>query len=457
MRKNNSEAIVLILSLLISIVGFSQSASPIVSGPMLGPVELRTAELWIQVSPTVKSAAVKYWKKGAVANAKTALYKGELGREFTTIKVSLTGLDFDTHYQYQFVIDGRATATTGDFKTQDLWQWRKPPPDFTLLTGSCAYFNEPAFDRPGKPYGGDSSIFETMAKEKAAFMLWLGDNWYTRETDYLSEWGMNYRPSRDRSLKVLQPFLKSMSHYAIWDDHDYGPNNADKSFVLKDASRKVFTNFWCNPSFGENGQGIYTKITYNDVEIFLLDDRWFRSSDDTPDSLNGYENFEKKMYGEQQMEWFKNAMRQSQTNKNISFRIVATGSQVLNPLSPIDCFRHFPAEFHGMMDFLDKEKINGVVFLTGDRHLSEINTINRKNNYPLSDITVSALTAGASKYAPEEANNPARVLSVVGQQNYARVSFTKEGPDRTMMVELVGIKGESLGVWSVALRDLTAK
>lgn len=448
----------LTLSLFFFFFAASQSTQTIISGPMLGPVELRTAELWLQVSPTVKSVAVKYWMKGALSTAKTALYKGVLGQEFNTVKIPLTGLDFDTNYQYQFIVDGRlVTAATGEFKTQDLWHWRKPAPDFTFLTGSCAYFNEPAFDRPGKPYGGDSSIFETMAKEKAAFMLWLGDNWYTRETDYFSEWGMSYRPTRDRSLKVLQPFLKSMSHYAIWDDHDYGPNNADKSFVLKDASRKVFSNFWCNPSFGENGQGIYTKLTYNDVEIFLLDDRWFRSSDDTPDSLNGYENHEKRMYGEQQMEWFKNAMRQSQTNKNINFRIVATGSQVLNPLSPIDCFRHFSAEFHSMMDFLDKEKISGVVFLTGDRHLSEINTINRKNNYALNDITVSALTAGASKYTPAEANNPARVLSVVGQQNYGRITISGTGDDRTMTVEFLGLKGENLGVWSVALRDLKAE
>ena len=47
-------------------------------------------------------------------------------------------------------------------------------PEFSFLAGACSYFNEPIYDRPGKPYGSDSSIFETMAKEKAAFMLWLG-------------------------------------------------------------------------------------------------------------------------------------------------------------------------------------------------------------------------------------------------------------------------------------------
>lgn len=423
---------------------------------MLGQVELRTAEVWIQVSPSVRSVAVKYWKKVAASNVKTAFYKGVLGQDFNTVKIALTSLDFNSTYQYQFILDGQPSpALLGEFKTQDLWQYRKPAPNFSFLAGSCAYFNEPKFDRPGKPYGGDTSIFEAMAKEKASFMVWLGDNWYTRESDYFSEWGMAYRPSRDRSLKVLQPFLRSMSHYAIWDDHDYGPDNADKSFVLKEASRRVFMNNWCNPSFGENGKGVYTKVTYNDVDIFLLDDRWFRSNDDAPDSINSTVNYDKKMFGEQQMEWFKNAMRLSQSNRNVHFRIIATGSQVLNPRSPIDCFRHFPAEFSDMMNFLQQEKIDGVVFLTGDRHLSEINTINRKGSYPLYDITASPLTAGVSRHRPEEADNPARILSVVGQQNYARFSFAGEGLERRMRVEFLDINGENLAEWGVTLRDIS--
>ena len=69
--------------------------------------------------------------------------------------------------------------------------------------------NEPVYDRPGAGYGKDSSIFETMAKEKAAFMLWLGDNWYLREADYFSAWGIWYRANHARSQPVLQPFLKA--------------------------------------------------------------------------------------------------------------------------------------------------------------------------------------------------------------------------------------------------------
>jgi alkaline phosphatase D len=248
-----------------------------------------------------------------------------------------------------------------------------------------------------------------------------------------------------------------MSHYAIWDDHDYGPNDADKSYVLKEASRKVFMNNWCNPSFGENGQGIYSKFTYNDVDIFLLDDRWFRSNDKTPAHINDQPNWNKRMFGEQQMEWFKNAMRQSQGNSNIHFRIIATGSQVLNPVSPADCFRQFPAEFKEMMDFLQDEKIDGVVFITGDRHLSEINKAERKGTYPLFDVTASPMTAGASNYGNAEKENPSRILSITGKQNYARFTFTGTGPERKLMVEFLGIKGEKLAEWNVSLREISNK
>ena len=126
-----------------------------------------------------------------------------------------------------------------------------------------------------------------MAKERSAFMLWLGDAWYTRDVDYNSEWGLWYRASHDRAHPVLQNFLKAMPQYAIWDDHDYGPNDIGKNYILKEASRKVFMNYFCNTSYGENGQGIYSMISWADVEVFMTDDRWWRSEDRMKDSVDG--------------------------------------------------------------------------------------------------------------------------------------------------------------------------
>ena len=250
----------------------------IISGPMLGPVELRDAKIWVEVSPEVRNLSLQYSRKGDTKN-KSVAYKGELGKDFNPVQFTLGGLEPNTTYEYRVWINGKPATAAADFTTKDLWQWRKPAPDFSFLTGSCAYVNEPIYDRPGKPYGGDSSIFLTMAKERAAFMLWLGDAWYTREVDFYSEWGLWYRASHDRAAPVLQPLLKAMPHLATWDDHDYGPNNVGKNYVLKETSRNIFNKYFCNPSAGENGQGIYTMTSWGDADIFITDNRWWRTKD----------------------------------------------------------------------------------------------------------------------------------------------------------------------------------
>lgn len=441
----------LFFSFLFAVISMAVVAQPrIISGPMLGPVELRDAKVWVEVSAEVKAVSLQYNKKGDAKTAKTVLYKGELGNEFNPLTFVIGGLEFNTTYEYKLWINGKATTNGGEFTTKDLWQWRKQPPEFSFLTGSCAYFNQPVYDRPGKPYGGDSSIFETMAKEKAAFMLWLGDEWYTREVDYYSEWGMYYRASHDKAMPVLQNFWKAMPQFAMWDDHDYGPNNIGKSYILKEASRTVFNSYFCNPSAGENGQGIYTMNSWGDADIFMTDDRWWRSNDELKDSVNGKPNPDKRMLGPQQMEWLKNSLLYS----NATFKIVAVGGQVLNPVSPYETWWKFPAEYNELMDFIKEYKINGVLFLSGDRHHSEIIKVDRPGTYPLYDITVSPLTSGTHSFGGPEKNNPYRILGIDQKQNYGKFSFSGIRGSRKLTVEYFGVKGEKLGEWSVTEKEL---
>lgn len=444
MKKN-----LLILIILGATFSLGAQSTAVVSGPMLGPVELRDAMIWLEVKPSVRVVVVQYRKTGT-ATYKTKAYTGSLGNEFNPLQIQIGGLDYDTEYEYRFVLDGKISNATGKFKTKDLWQWRKPAPDFSFLTGSCNYVNEPGFDRPGRPYGGDSSIYETMAKEKAAFMLWTGDIWYTREVDYYSKWGLWYRAHHDRKVPVLQSFLKAMPHWAMWDDHDYGPNDIGSNYILKEESRKVFMNYFCNPSYGENGQGIYTMNTWSDVDFFMIDDRWWRSAEQILDSIDGKANPEKRMLGAQQMNWLKNSLAYSAA----TFKIIVVGSQVLNPVSSLDKLINFPVEYQELMDFLTNQKINGVVFLTGDRHHSEIIKVAREGAYPLYDITISPLTSGMARFSGKEVNNPYRLLGVDQEKNYGRFSFSGPRNNRVMKVEILGVKGELLGSWQVHEKEL---
>ncbi len=445
--------------LLSLIVGIAISQSAIISGPMLGPVELRDAVIWLEVAPTVKSVALEYHKKGD-QKFKAKIYRGELGNEFNPLQIQIGGLDFNTTYEYQFIVDGKPSKAKGSFTTKDLWQWRKPAPDFTFLVGSCHYGNQPIYDRPGKPYGGDSSIFISMANEankegvqKPGFMLWTGDEWYTREVDYFSKWGLWYRAQFARAMPVLQPFLKSMPQWAMWDDHDYGPNDIGTNYILKEESRKVFMSYFSNPSYGFNNQGIYTMNSWSDVDLFMLDDRWWRSADGMLDSIEGKPNPDKLILGAEQMRWLKNSLVYS----GATFKVIVLGSQVLNPVSSYDNMRDFPVEYQELLDFLEIQKIEGVVFLTGDRHHSEILKVNRQGSYPLYDITISPLTSGTHVFSGNEKNNPYRVAGVDQKQNYGRIFVSGPQNNRAMKIDMVGLSGELLDTYTIYKNELKYK
>jgi len=439
--------VLIFLFLITSMLGAQSSG--IVSGPMLGPVELRDAIIWLEVTPEVKSISLQY-RKANTSSYKTKMYKGELGNEFNPIQMQIGALDYNTAYEYQFLINNKLSNAKGTFKTKDLWQWRKPAPDFSFLVGSCHYGNEPVYDRPGKPYGGDPVIFQTMAKENAAFMLWTGDAWYSREVDYYSKWGLWYRAQYARKMPEIQPFLKSMPQWAMWDDHDYGPNDIGTNFILKDETRKIFMSYFCNPSYGENGQGAYTINSWGDVDIFMLDDRWWRSADELIDSIDGRPNPDKVMLGRQQMLWLKNSLAYS----NATFKLIMVGSQVLNPVSPFDKLLDFKLEYDELMKFLMDQKVNGVLFLTGDRHHSEIIKVERPGSYPLYDITISPLTSGTHTFSGTEKNNPYRVVGVDQKQNFGRVLVSGKENARILKVEIVGMLGEVLATWQVSENEL---
>lgn len=425
--------------------------SQLKSGPMLGPVDLKTAWIWCELEKDAEIELV-YWKSSDPKHKKELEPVKSRHFNYIICKFYLTALDFGTEYQYALELnDKRQTdLDPGRFTTQDLWQYRKPPPDFSFLSGSCAYFNDPVNDRPGKPYGGDSSIFYTMAKEPSAFMLWLGDNWYYREVDYGSLWGLWNRASKCRASTEMQSFWKSTSHLAIWDDHDFGPNNAGVGYVFKDEATQVFNAYWCNPPCPDH-QGVYTKYSYHDIDIFMMDDRTFRWSDEMHDSINGTPNVQKRMWGQQQLDWLKNEL----ANSKASFKIIANGSNVLNNYNKHDCLVHYPVEYHELLDFLSSERINGVLFMTGDRHHSEVIRKKLNEGYYTYDITNSSLTSGIYRLNDIEKSNPDLLLPMlVEQNNYTRVSISGPLKDRNLKLEFVDPKGKTLAAMDIKQTEL---
>jgi alkaline phosphatase D len=122
------------------------------------------------------------------------------------------------------------SSRAGTSAPQALWQHRGDPPTVRIATGSCAYMNDPASTGPGKPYGGGEEIFDSIAATAPDLMLWLGDNIYLNESDYTSRHGIDRRYRYYRDHPAMRRLWTAAPHVAIWDDHDFGPDNSDSSY-----------------------------------------------------------------------------------------------------------------------------------------------------------------------------------------------------------------------------------
>lgn len=409
--------------------------SQVLSGPMLGHIELRSAKIWVQ---TEKEALVRLEIKKHLSNTSWKWVKTEKTNANTANCVTFTIHDLEpgTTYSYRLKVGGKEVSKPYplQFTTQSLWQWRSDPTAFKVAMGSCNYINEAAYDRPGKPYGGDYFIFDKIADEKPDVMLWLGDNTYLREADWSSSAGILHRYTHSRSVVEMQKLLASCPNYAIWDDHDYGPNDANRSWIHKNWTLEAFQNFWANPSYGLSpGQGITSAFNYNDIDFFLLDDRWFRSSEQLADSCL------REMLGETQLDWLINALKFS----NAPFKIVAVGSQVLNSMALYENYAQFPCERKRLLDRIAAEGIKNVVFVTGDRHHSEISRI-EQNGIVMHDVTASPLTSSFASNRDNEPNANRIPGSLILKRNFATFEFSGPRKERELLIRFVDNVGKEV-------------
>jgi alkaline phosphatase D len=427
-----------------TISAYAQPVS-VQSGPMVGYSEMTEAALWVQ---TTAAAKVKfmYWE--------TALPQKKMSTEEVTTtkdKAFTASLKADKlragkKYTYELYINGNLVKRPYplQFQSQTLWQWRTDPPEFTFAIGSCAYINEPEVDRPGKPYGSGYGIFNTIHQQKPDFMLWLGDNTYLREVDWNTRSGILHRYTHTRSTPEMQPLLGSVHHYATWDDHDFGPDNSDRSFWNKQLTRDAFKLFWANPNYAASDQeGIYGTFQWNDVQFFLLDNRYYK----TPNN-----NFlgERTLLGKDQLQWLIDALIYSRA----PFKFIVIGSQVLNPTQLEDSYTYYPEEKGKLLTAIRQANIPGVMFLDGDRHHSVLMKQDREGTYPLYDLTVSPLTAGTAPTWPQENLSLMVPGTLFIEHNFALLNIKGPRTDRVLTIRLMNDKGQEVWNREIKANDL---
>jgi alkaline phosphatase D len=424
----------LILLILLA-AGLSGQSNLLQSGPMLGYCEQREVLIWVQ---TTAPASVQIAYTDSLGNRfVTAEHQTQKATAYTA-KLIADQVQPGKTYDYQVLLNGIPVdldyPTT--FTTQPTWRWRYDPPPFSVALGSCTYINEPIYDRPGPGYGSEYEIFTSIDAYNPDLMIWLGDNMYLREPDWYTRTGYYHRFTHTRSTAEMQPLLARTHHYATWDDHDYGPNNSDRTWMHKDLAKETFDLFWGNLTSGipGTGEGITTTFRYMDIDFFLLDNRSFRTPNDQQRADN------KTLLGEEQLEW----LIESLIFSDAPWKMVCIGGQVLNNAGRGETYLVLaPEEQKYLLRRITEENITGVVFVDGDRHHSEFSEMELPNGNMVYDITVSSLTAGTGSSRDEQ--NDFRVEGTLTvQHNFGLLNFSGPRRERQLSLDLFDKDGNRL-------------
>lgn len=438
----------LLLSLLLSNIVFAQKGE-LIAGPMQGHTTDTSTIFWLlvkdaqQIDCQLFNAEKK--EKEVVAQQNISLKTENAIDGYHTIHLPFNQLTVANNYSINIMVDGDTVVKQKNIHLFPSFEAEQEAQDFSFLFGSCA-MQLPKFLSKTLNYKQHWKIFSRISEieKDAAFMIWLGDNVYYGKKHFHSYEGMFKKNVKARRDKHLNRFLSTLPHYAIWDDHDYGPNNSNRNYSHKAESLQVFQQFWANPSYGlPDAKGIFTKFSYQDADFFLLDNRYYQSEHKAKNAT---------LLGKQQLEWLKAQLLASQAN----FKFICMGLQTLTPYS--ESFALFQQERDALLQFIADEKISGVIFLSGDRHYADLHKLQRPDTYPIYDFTSSPLTSFSNwpagkkiKQLTETRPDPS---FFVKKHNYAKVSIRGEKNERHCILALYNRKNKLIYQHKIPLSEL---
>ena len=308
--------------------------------------------------------------------------------------------------------------------------------------GSCANQNQ------------NHPVLLKVLERKPEVFCWLGDNIYGDSRN------MKTLIKKYSKLGCKAEFraLNSQAHFlAVWDDHDYGENDAGKEYPMKEASKDIFLDFWSEPQTSErwNHAGIYHSETHGlegqRVQFIMLDTRTFRDpllSNNGPEWKNDYRpNYDSTatFLGAEQWAWLETVLHEP-----ADLRVVMSSNQFGITYNGYEAWANMPIERQRFINLIKSTQANGVVFISGDVHWAEISKQEVENGYPLYDITSSGITQEWSSTEP----NDNRLGQPFRANNAGLIEVNWEQEDPVIDFKIIDINGIDVLTHQVLLSEL---
>jgi alkaline phosphatase D len=148
---------------------------------------------------------------------------------------------------------------------------------------------------------------------------------------------------------------------------------------------EIFKQYWANPAYGlPDTPGVFYSYSYGAVDFFFLDDRYHRDPNEDPGSPD------KTMLGRAQFDWLRERLGASTAVFKV---LVAGGGWTVAKGERGDSWAGFLHERNRLFDFIRDAGITGVVLVSGDSHVGELNAItwSEHGGYDFYDLVSSPL------------------------------------------------------------------
>jgi alkaline phosphatase D len=292
------------------------------------------------------------------------------------------------------------------------------------------------------PQFKQSHVWRSILGLKPAAFLYIGDNVYQRaETgrpdlrELREAYGLLADDPDFAALRAATPVLP------VWDDHDYGMNNAGANFGPREQSEALFKHVWAIPPDDPRSrrEGIYFSRTCGPpgqrTQLILLDQRYF---------LTG-----KTMLGEKQWRWLEGLLAEP-----ADLRIIASPTPVLTQAQRFEGWRDWPHERTRLFELLGRS--NGAVIVSGDSHVGAHYRREEGLAYPLLELTASSLNFPWPEHThiPPGPDDPTRIGPVLWESNFGAVDIDWES--REVSLTLHDDAGRRQSAQTIALSQLRA-
>jgi alkaline phosphatase D len=281
-----------------------------------------------------------------------------------------TALPADSNETVKFAFFSCADYTHGYYNAYELM--RREDVDFVVCLGDYIY-GEAYHSIAGGTGVRDDSIGQTNAQHTN----------YVREALTLDDYRAKYALYRsDTTLRQLHARFPMIT---IWDDHEVQDNYAGGepdggldptlryTTARKRAAYKAF--FESMPFYGGPTKQVYRHLVHGrNVDLILLDQRQYRADQPCGDAVAppcADYNQPRAFLGRKQMKWAKNRLSGSKaTWKIVGSETMMMPAQVTaGSYYGFDNWQGYPQEREELLAHIKNEKIDDVVFITGDIHL----------------------------------------------------------------------------------------